>query len=427
MEISIQEFEKYLFLSDIDGLLMRKAINHLSISNQIAQKYNLKSWLNLLKTYENIFNGIIKGKEEYLCVLQSKIKKRLRFKNNNQVEIDINLIEETIKLGSEYIQLKQKKGKWLDYKTSAGVSDTWATGFIAYLGKEFLAKKYYNSAISFLAMENSLLWGYKENYINDSDSSNFALLTMMGSKRRNFYDKIKYLLTRQNKDGGFPTYTTEEIPMLRAKMKYSTKESYAGWTQSHVCVSSVSFHLLSSLPIGIQSQRLSLLQKYLVNKFQTQKTLSYWWTSDIYSIYWCMLSYDKIDNNELKKKLVKRIDELVVIYKSTNLVGDTHNQNSIFYSSMLLKILCILKEKKVKTYENQIEVLANGIIISQFEDGSWASTNALRLPDTDIKDPSIISGWPESERGCNVRAIEWSSLFTTVVATNAIFHYKRIL
>ena len=181
------------------------------------------------------------------------------------------------------------------------------------------------------------------------------------------------------------------------------------------------------MPICIQSQRLDLLQKYLVKNFQTQKTLSYWWTSDIYSIYWCMLSYDKIYNNELKKKLVKRIHELVVIYKSTNLVGDTHNPNSIFYSAMLLKILCVLKEQEVKSYENEIEALANAIIISQFEDGSWASTNALRLPDTDVKDPSIISSWPESEKGCNVRAMEWNSLFTTVVATNAIFHYKRIL
>lgn len=239
--------------------------------------------------------------------------------------------------------------------------------------------------------------------------------------------KIKYLIERQNKDGGFPTYTDEEIPMLRARMKYSAKKSYVGWTQSHVCVSSVSFHLLASLPQGIESQRLALLQKYLGNKFQTQKTLSYWWTSDIYSIYWCMLSYAKIDDNKLKKNLIKRIDELVLIYKSTNSVGDNYNNNSIFYTSMLLKILCILKEQKVRTYEDQIETLVNKIVISQFEDGSWASTNALRLPDTNVTDPANISSWLESESGCNVRAMEWNSLFTTVVATNAIFHYKRIL
>lgn len=426
-EISLNEFEKYLFLSDIDGLLLRKAIKHLSVSNQIAQKYNLKSWLNLLKTYENIFNGIIRGKEEYLCALQSKIVKKPRFSNISQIEINVNLIEGTIKLGSDYVQLKQKKGRWLDYKTSAGVSDTWATGFIAYLGKEFLPFNYYNSAISFLTRENSPLWGYKENYINDSDSSNFALLAMMAAKKRTMYDKIKFLIKRQNKDGGFPTYTDEEIPMLRARMKYSAKKSYVGWTQSHVCVSSVSFHLLATLPQGIESQRFALLQKYLGNKFQTKKTLSYWWTSDIYSIYWCMLSYTKIDDNKLKKNLIKRIDELVLIYKSTNSIGDNYNNNSIFYTSMLLKILCILKEQKVKTYEGQIETLVNKIVISQFEDGSWASTNALRLPDTNVTDPATISSWPESERGCNVRAKEWNSLFTTVVATNAIFHYKRIL
>jgi len=426
-EISLNEFEKYLFLTDIDGLILRKAIKHLSVSNQIAQKYNLISWLNLLKTYENIFNGIIRGKEEYLCALQSKIVKKPRFSNVSQIEINVNLIEGSIKLGSDYVQLKQKKGRWLDYKTSAGVSDTWATGFIAYLGKEFLPFNYFNSAISFLTRENSSLWGYKENYINDSDSSNFALLAMMEAKKRTMYDKIKYLIERQNKDGGFPTYTDEEIPMLRARMKYSAKKSYVGWTQSHVCVSSVSFHLLASLPQGIESQRLALLQKYLGNKFQTQKTLSYWWTSDIYSIYWCMLSYAKIDDNKLKKNLIKRIDELVLIYKSTNSVGDNYNNNSIFYTSMLLKILCILKEQKVRTYEDQIETLVNKIVISQFEDGSWASTNALRLPDTNVTDPATISFWPESERGCNVRAMEWNSLFTTVVATNAIFHYKRIL
>jgi hypothetical protein len=425
--ISLNELEKYVFLSDIDGLLMRKAIKHLSASNQIAEKYNLKSWLPLLKTYENIFNGIIKGKEEYLCALQSRIIKKLKFSNISQVENSVNLIEGTIKLGSEYVQLKHKKGRWLDYKTSAGISDTWATGFIAYLGKEFLPKDYYNSAIGFLTRENSSLWGYKENYINDSDSSNFALLIMMGAKKRIMQDKIKYLLARQNKDGGFPTYTDEEVPMLRAEMKYSANKSYAGWTQSHVCVSSVSFHLLASLPPGIESQRLALLQKFLGNKFQTRKTLSYWWTSDIYSIYWCMLSYDMIDDNKLKKNLIKRIDKLVDTYISNNSVGDAYNHNSIFYSSMLLKILCILFEQNVKTYEGQIETLVSKIVLSQFEDGSWASTNALRLPDTNVTDPATISSWPESERGCNVRAMEWNSLFTTVVATNAIFHYKRIL
>jgi hypothetical protein len=140
-----------------------------------------------------------------------------------------------------------------------------------------------------------------------------------------------------------------------------------------------------------------------------------------------MLSYDMIDDNKLKKNLIKRIDKLVDTYISNNSVGDAYNHNSIFYSSMLLKILCILFEQNVKTYEGQIETLVSKIVLSQFEDGSWASTNALRLPDTNVTDPATISSWPESERGCNVRAMEWNSLFTTVVATNAIFHYKRIL
>jgi len=426
-EISSADFEKHLFLSDIDGFVLRKAMNHLSEANQIAQAYHLKSWIPLLKTYHDIFTGIIRGKEEYLCALQPKIKKKSKFSNNDQLAITDNLLQETIDAGSAYIQLNQKKGRWLDYKTSAGISDTWATGFIAYLSREFLPSAHYNAAVNFLNQESSPLWGYKENYINDTDSSNFALLTLMQSRRKSVCDKISLLLDRQNKDGGFPTYTNLEIPPLRSRMRYPAKKSYAGWTQSHACVSSVSFHLLTSLPSKIESRHLSLLQKYLSAKFKTQKNIAYWWTSNIYSIYWCMLSYDKITDLRFKENLLRKIEELIAMHKSTLFFGDDYNKDSIFYASMMLKILCILKEQKINTYEVLIDTLAKKIVVSQFENGSWISTNALRLPDTNVLYPDDELLWPESERGCNVRALEWNSLFTTVVATNAIFHYKRIL
>jgi hypothetical protein len=415
--------EKHLFLSGIATEMLQMALLHLDNSEFYARPYKVSKWIDVLKFYRKIFKGVLNQKEAYLEIVKAKVRHSETKASNFIDELSLSKsIKKCIQNGIDFVVSKQRAdGTWFEYLTSAGASDIWATGFITFFCNNIIPLDNTQKAKIILQKDAHPLWGYKQSYLIDTDSSNFALLGLSTASK----NKFDRLLQRQNIDGGFPTYTEKEIRELRKYMKYPKENKYKGWTQSHLCVSAVTYYLLLCHCNHIEDKYIKKLEGFLIQSLKSKSEIAYWWTDETYTLFWFSLSFEKIENLELKSIIRDRLVSTVKNYKPF-LNPDSKNNKSIFYTALQLNICITLNYSDILTCKSLIQSLITELQSEQYEDGSWNATNAMRLPDTEVLNPSEIKEWPASERGCNVRAIEFNRLFTTVVTLNALNNFMKL-
>jgi hypothetical protein len=415
--------EKHLFLSGIATEMLQMALLHLDNSEFYARPYKISKWIDVLKFYRKIFKGVLNQKEAYLEIVKAKVRHSETKASNFIDELNLSQsIKKCIQNGIDFVVSKQKTdGTWFEYLTSAGASDIWATGFITFFCNNIIPLENTQKAKTILQKDAHPLWGYKQSYLIDTDSSNFALLGLSTASK----NKFDRLLQRQNIDGGFPTYTEKEIKELRKYMKYPKENKYKGWTQSHLCVSAVTYYLLLCHCNHIDDKNIKKLEGFLIQSLKSKNEIAYWWTDETYTLFWFSLSFEKIENLELKSIIRDRLVNTVKNYKPF-LNPDAKINKSIFYTALQLNICITLNYSDILTCKSLIQSLIMELLSEQYEDGSWNATNAMRLPDTEVLNPLEIKEWPASDRGCNVRAIEFNRLFTTVVTLNALNNFMKL-
>jgi hypothetical protein len=145
------------------------------------------------------------------------------------------------------------------------------------------------------------------------------------------------------------------------------------------------------------------LKKYF-DILPVEKVSAYWWTDNIYTLYYLALSYD-IQNEEQKLNEIQRI-----IANKINEQGykDMYGTN-MFYTGLALEILLL---KKHTIYTSEINKIISLILSNQFSDGSWSSSHSLKIPNPSNIDIQTVM-LPISTHGTNVRAKEFNRLFTT--------------
>ncbi|MFZ4672329.1 MAG: hypothetical protein ACOYLT_09980 [Flavobacterium sp.] len=417
------EIEKHLFLSGIANEMLQKALLHLENSEFFAKDFKVTKWIEVINFNRKIFKGVLNQKEVYLEIIKAKVR-HSEIKANNFID-GHNLapsIHKSIQKGIDFIVKKQRTdGSWFEYLSSAGASDIWATGFITFFCNNIIPKDNIQKAKNILLKDAHPLWGYKQSYLNDTDSSNFALLGLEAAPK----SKFDRLVQRQNIDGGFPTYAEKEIKELRKYMKYPKESKYIGWTQSHLCVSAVTYYLLLCNKNYIEEDYIKKIEAFLVENLNSKNEIAYWWTNETYSLFWLSLAFRQINNFELKNIIKTKLVSSVNNYKPF-LNPDTNNTRSIFYTALQLNICIALKSLNIINSKTLILDLVKELLSEQYMDGSWNATNAMRLPDTEVLNPLEIREWPASEQGCNVRAIEFNRLFTTAVTINSLNSFLNL-
>lgn len=417
------DIENYLFVSGKDAEVLNIALECILNARELSMPYKNLAWENVLNFYERIFITVRRSMNTYL--------KRIYAEKNNSnlplIEIPLKLsiveLKNSLEKGLEFLYSRRNEnGSWDEYITSAGTSDVWSTGFITLMSKDFIDEQKLAGAKYFIVTNASPYWGYREKYVNDIDSTNFALLTLGSDTKYTHY--IDFLYKWQNIDGGLPTYPLINIGMLRKAMKASDSDVYIGWTQSHPCVTSVSFYLLNSIKHDVNPSRILAIESYFINCFEKEEKLVYWWTNEIYSLYFLVLSFKHIKSQILKRSILNRLNIIIIESNEDGSIGDKFNKKSAFYTAFLILSMIELDRMCVKDYKNEIHKSICWIISNQLKDGSWKETNALQIPEPTCIVPENID-WVVSEYGCNIRAIEFNRLFTTSVCLKAVYEFKR--
>lgn len=423
-----EELNKYLYLTGTSSDLLLRANEHLDKALFLVKDHDILPWKKVLKFCKRINNINIRTAETYIDRINADLLHSNIFllQSNPIIFHSTTSIKNALKKGIEFVLSKQKSaGYWNEYLTSGGTSDVWSTGFILSIGNNLISSDIKDKAINYLSKVPNPLWGYKSNYANDIDSTNFVLLALtLNSKSVNKY--IKILASLQNEDGGYSTYIKKGIPHLRKLMSMSKNQSYEGWLQSHPCVSSVTYYLFLLNGNIVNKEKILLMESYFLKIFKENMLLSYWWTSEIYTMLFLTLSYDKIQSTELRNFIRSKIHKLTSLQNLNGGFGDKFLKESPLYTSMMLIIMLVIKKsEKPGIYEDNIQRSILWLFKNQFTDGSWIQTNGMQIPSPEIINPIENDNWEVSDSGCNVRAVEFNRIFSTILCLYAIDTYAN--
>ena len=404
---TLGEQKKLVYLKGVAEKLYIKAIAYCekaySVLNSCVNDTDLCLWEDEIISLHNTAVSHVLNIKGFINVFNTETKLYKNIIQNNHPD---NAIIKACK----YIKQKQDlRGNWNDILNDAGNSDIWATSYIIYMlsnlsllpeattkGKQYLVSE----------MKSKNLWGYNVQWIDDADSTSFALLSLKNNSLINDW------LNFQNRDGGFRTYNNENA--LLSSLNSSKIQNVKGWMQSHFCVSAVAYQVFVKL--GLTSKiNFSKLREYLIEKLRSkEKTLSYWWTSDIYSIYHLLFAAVQEDDSEIIKLCEERVEKVV-----------NNKTNNYFIISTLLGSL-LLTDSLLQKHKRVSKSLVNQILSNQYTDGSWESGYSLKIPH-----PSIINSadksieWKRGSRGTNILVKDYNRLFTTVSCLNSLKAYEE--
>jgi len=278
---TLEEQKKLIYLRGIASNLYNKAVNYINEALEILPAcIDINSfWENELKRLHNTGITHLLNINGFLDVYNSK--KELKYSLMKTVKLSNAII-----CSENYIINKQQlNGNWNDFFNDAGISDIWVTSYIIFSLSKLKTSappSVFVEARKFIKNNNLLngLWGYNKMWIDDADSSSFALLALKNFELNDCL--LKKWFEYQNSDGGFRTYINKNA--LLSSLNSPIIKNVDGWLQSHFCVSAVAYLVFIELKIT-NKKKFKYLRKYLINNLESEdETLSYWWVEDIYAI-----------------------------------------------------------------------------------------------------------------------------------------------
>lgn len=403
---TLEQQKKLLYLKGIAENLYEKATNYLEKSIVLQASFNTKN----AQLWTNEIDGLYNTGITHFLNIKGFIN---MFNSQNKFSADLNsktTIQDAVENAATFLQNSQASdGSWNDILNDAGVSDVWATSFVTQTLSEFDIES--AEAIAYIQKHQlpSKLWSYNKVWLEDADSSSFALLSLH-KHQISTEEAFNKWLNFQNTDGGFATYNNRNL--LISSLNSPHIQNVEGWLQSHFCVSAVAFIVFVELG-KTDTKEFQQLRRYVLNQLSSKNTLlSYWWTADAYALYYVLLAASKIHDTEIIRLSEIRIE--------IELNAETRNY---FYKSYLLKALC-LRENLIKKHSSKIDTIALQIISNQFTDGSWQESHSLKMPH-----PNVINAarediqWKPANKGTNIIVKDFNRVFTTVSCLSALKNY----
>lgn len=406
---SLVEQKKLVYLKNVAENLYERAVNYLDRSLELQSKYTPVKhdfWINEINSLYNTAVTHLLNIKGYINVYHTERKKSMVTQNPKK-------IKETIEVGIHYLESNQlSDGSWNDIFNDAGISDVWVTSYVTYAMENVMPSTQINIARNFTEKSKvpNGLWGYNKTWIDDADSSSFALLSLNVSE--NIEDHITKWLTFQNEDGGFSTYNDKDI--LLSSLNSPHIQNVEGWLQSHFCVSAVAYLVFAELKISSKNEFTRLRSYVLKTLKSSESNLSYWWSNDIYAIYYLILGADKLNDTEILDLSEKRLEHLI---------GRDFEFN-YFDKGLLLSSLC-LTDRYFKKHSDKAKKVADQILSNQLADGSWEESYVLKMPH-----PSILNASSDyieckkGDRGTNIITKDYNRIFTTASCLKALKHYE---
>ena len=179
-EYSVEDCKKIFYIEGFAIKIFNQGIEALDKALNLLMEHKLTNsiWFNHISEMKIKFQNSIREIESYLFQLEVDVEKSdVLLKNNN---LD-NAIENSIL----YIKKSLINNQWCDFYNQGGISNIWSSSFVLskIVGENNLKKQFENEielASKFILSSKSSnnMWGYNSTWIDDADSTNFALISL---------------------------------------------------------------------------------------------------------------------------------------------------------------------------------------------------------------------------------------------------------
>jgi squalene-hopene/tetraprenyl-beta-curcumene cyclase len=301
-----------------------------------------------------------------------------------------------LEMGGAFLESSRNEdGLWRDFKTLAGLSSDWVTGFVSYALIQAEAKPSLASTLLCLAerqRENGG-WAYNRSVPTDCDSTAWVVLALSSdppSHSAAIDRGIQYIRAHQSMPGGgFCTYSSSD--RIEAYIGKKGVASVQGWTQPHTCVTAVALQAVLSQKAQLNDPCVDNALAFLKgNREPSGIWGSYWWSGNAYSTFHalraltCAGAIPSSEQIESAHELERRFRDFLQATK-----GSQENAAAFEAAFVLLALLLILDSSNCSAAEK----LALRLLDQQNPDGSWPASPILRIPPPLTMSPDRRRNW----------------------------------
>lgn len=406
---SIEDCKKLFYLEGYATESFKLAISELNKALVLLNENNLSSslWYKHINNMKLKFQNSIIEIENYIYQIEVETEK-------SSIIIKDNNVKSSLEIGALYIKKCFIKNQWHDYYNQGGISNIWTTAFvlskivsIPYFNKIFANEVKLASQFILSSRTQNNLWGYSTTWIDDADSTNFALISLHYLDLLENYNHDNW--NEYFKTNYFSTYKNQAF--LLESLSDNKINDVSGWCTDHHCVSAVSLYYLI---ISDDSSNKTDKLLYNFKSLPLNSITAYWWSDSIYTLYYLFLTYKKL-------KMTIEIEK-IQNFISAKIKYDYYEDHfgiNLFYTALALEIL--IGNSK---YLNISNALAEFLIRNQFIDGSWLESNSLCIPFPNDKKPVNIK-YEVRNFGVGVRSHEFNRLFTSISVLRSLYLWEN--
>jgi squalene cyclase len=306
-------------------------------------------------------------------------------------------------------------GLWRDFRTLAGASSDWVSGFVAYA----IASTNWEHPCVLAACKALLYrqrpnggWSYNRSVPTDCDSTAWVLLALsMGPMWRPsaIQHGHRFLADHQvEPTAGFATYAPRDGIERFIELPAELTE---GWRCAHPCVTAVTMH---SLLVHGERPDSALIQNaaaYLETERDKNGTWrSYWWKGYAYSTYHALRALAMVTPGDRPDAHVTE-SFLLAEQRTDGGWNDSGGSESEAFATafVVLTLLLGASDKAMTGAAKGVDWL----IQHQRAEGDWMPSPILRIPPPMATDPGEIQFWRINQGGTGVIIADQLGLFTT--------------
>lgn len=333
----------------------------------------------------------------------------------------IEVVDEAISRGLNYLWSLNKDGAWSGLPTLAGESDIWVSGFvlahILHLSdntqKVKVAQEYIINA-----RQPHGGWSYSSIVPPDADSTAWCLMALASypNMKKSTLQEARTFLWSHYSDCGISTFS--KTSRICEFIEKTAKISIAGWTSTHNDVS------VAAALADIENVNTSIIIEDLLRIMATNGFLSsYWWRGPLYSTaLFCRALY------KLNLLLPDKVSERMI---STIIQGqlpeggfqvEASSEVNAFNTALALESFCHLS---FLGHRKERMNCGKALLRSQQNHGGWEGGLNMRIPVPDDIEPDINGTWDNPDGGGNSYISDKDGLFATALACYALDSWRR--
>jgi squalene cyclase len=284
---------------------------------------------------------------------------------------------------------QSENGMWADFRTFAGASDEWVTGFVGAVlaahddePAQSAARRAWTSMLARRHDDGG--WGYNRAVPSDADSTACALrlASGVGADSATIESIGLALQDFQGEHGGLHTYSLDGP--IREFTAVAPEVSFAGWCAAHACVTA------AAAAVGVWPGAIRA-RAYLAQSQQVDGCWrAYWWRDDLYATAFATVALAQVavhaeSLQQAARWVVARLGE------DGRIRDPVTGGRSAFLDALALLILSA--SSPVSEVSSPMRRLASAVLADQQLDGHWAPSAGLRIPPPGVVDADTYEAY----------------------------------